>query len=184
MSVKIGILSDGSAIHFDHRNLFSNLASLNTAIRTTALTELELSALKAYTEIIHEGNRELVEIFCPWQNKSKRTFPFLSQYKTMNNEVYRQASSYVRGHSPSWDRNNRTHRLYQANSILILLGDKFNEPLDALAVHYDEHTHNQLYMKPIIQLAEYYKIPVLRLQDNGDIQTLYEIHPELIIYSE
>ena len=40
MSVKIGILSDGSAIHFDHRNLFSNLASLNTAIRTTALTEL------------------------------------------------------------------------------------------------------------------------------------------------
>ena len=73
MSVKIGILSDGSAIHFDHRNLFSNLASLNTAIRTTALTELELSALKAYTEIIHEGNRELVEIFCPWQNKSKRT---------------------------------------------------------------------------------------------------------------
>lgn len=184
MNFKIGVLSDGSTIKFDHRNLFSNLASLHTALRTTALTELENSALKAYTDVIHEGNRELVEIFCPWQSKSKRIFPFLSQYKNMNNEVYRQASSYVRGNlNSNWDRNNRLHRLYQANSILVMLGENYNDPLNVLVIHYDEHVHSQLYMKPIIQLAEYYNIPIVRLTNNSSIEMLYDLHPELIIYS-
>lgn len=188
MSYKIGVLSDGSNLNrlrLPFYQLFTNLVQLDTALRTMALTELELTAIKAYTEIIHSENKHLVEIYCPWKNTSRRTYPFPEQYKTMNNEVYKQASSYVRGNLGSdWDRNNRHHRLYQANSILVLLGENYNVPLDMLLVHYNEHVNTQLFIKPIIKLAEHYEIPVLRLTDNDSLQLVYDLHPELIKYSK
>lgn len=189
MSYKIGVLSDGSSLSnrlkLPFYQLFSNLVHLDTALRTMALTELELTAIKAYAEIIHTENKHLVEIYCPWKSTSKRTFPFPEQYKTLNNEVYKQASSYVRGNLGSdWDRNNRHHRLYQANSILVLLGEHYNNPLDVLIVHYDETVSTQLFIKPIVKLAEHYKIPVIHLIDNDSLQLLYDLHPELIKYSK
>lgn len=187
MSYKIGVLSDGSSLSnrlkLPFCQLLSTLVPLDTALRTMALTELELTAIKAYAGVINASNKHLVNIYCPWKNTSRRTFPFLEQYKTMDNEVYKQAASYVRGNLGSdWDRNNRHHRLYQANSILVLLGEHYNDPLDVLLVHYDEHVSTQLFIKPIVKLAEHYKIPVIRLVDYNSLQLLYDLHPELVKY--
>ena len=181
MSLKIGLLSDGDIPVIDTAytsSMFKLLGSLDVSLRTTGLTEIESIAIQSYIDLINNGitHPKAVDIYCPWVTKSKRIFPWFKQYHNMNLDVFNQTAVVVRNCvSPSWDRCNMRHRQFQANSVLILLGSKLNEPLDVLLVQSSGSKTSQLSLDVTIRMAGYLKIPVVNIIDDQGIQELTNV---------